>query len=51
MLSGAVARGFTLFLLVGLPLMAARNSRLEEHVRPSMPPGRRSIYLPLLPFS
>jgi membrane protease YdiL (CAAX protease family) len=32
MLSGAVARGFTLFLLVGLPLMAARNSRLEEHV-------------------
>ena len=32
MLSGAVARGFALFLLIGLPLMAARNSRLEEHL-------------------
>jgi len=32
MLSGAVARGFTVLLLVGLPLLAARNARLEEHV-------------------
>lgn len=32
MLSGPVARGFALVLLIGLPLMAARNSRLEEHL-------------------
>jgi membrane protease YdiL (CAAX protease family) len=32
MLSSPVAHGFALFLLVGLPLMAARNSRLEEHL-------------------
>lgn len=32
MLSGVVVRSFMIFLIVGLPLMAARNSRLEEHV-------------------
>ena len=44
MLSGAVARGFTLFLLVGLPLMAARNSRLEEHVE-AIEAARPALYL------
>lgn len=44
MLSGAVARGFTLFLLVGLPLMAARNSRLEEHVE-AIDAARPALYL------
>lgn len=44
MLSGAVARGFTLFLLVGLPLMAARNSRLEEHVE-AIEGARPALYL------
>lgn len=44
MLSGAVARGFTLFLLVGLPLMAARNSRLEEHVD-AIDGARPALYL------
>ncbi len=44
MLSSAVARGFTLFLLIGLPLMAARNSRLEEHVE-AIDAARPALYL------
>ncbi len=44
MLTGAIARGFTLFLLVGLPLMAARNSQLEEHVG-AIETARPALYL------
>ncbi len=44
MLSGAVARGFALLLLIGLPLMAARNKRLEEHAQ-VIERARPALYL------
>ena len=44
MLSGAIVRGFTLFLLIGLPLMAARNARLEEHIE-VIDRARPALYL------
>lgn len=44
MLSGSVARGFALFLLIGLPLMAARNARLEEHAH-VIERARPALYL------
>ncbi len=44
MLSGVVVRGFMILLIVGLPLMAARNSRLEEHVE-AIERARPALYL------
>jgi membrane protease YdiL (CAAX protease family) len=44
MLSSVVVRGFMIFLIVGLPLMALRNSRLEEQVE-AIEKARSALYL------